>query len=190
MLYVGVCVSMYMYGRMEGQMYCLSVLACAHMHRTRMCGSMQHDEVWHIVVGDAALTVFQPCPRLYCYCLLWRETVSALQCGLHQPHAHMYSTCRSVLHMRLPTETVLFRNKKCKTNSKWIVLSTRYRDWHQFGCVILASFVWGMGSNLCIYWERWFPWVFTSDVCMHREFLHKEFQGLVFQFSVGDLVKE
>lgn len=60
MLYVGAD----MCGLIEGQMHSLSLIACAHMHCTRMCGCMQHAEVWHRVVDDAALPVFQTCPRI------------------------------------------------------------------------------------------------------------------------------
>lgn len=90
---------------------CLHVLTCTGQGCVGVC---QYDEVWHIVVGDVALTVFQPCPRVYCNCLLWSEIVSTLQCELYQPCAHMYSTCRSVLHMRQPAGIVLLRRKNVR----------------------------------------------------------------------------
>lgn len=186
---------MYMYDRMEGQVYCLSVLACAHMHRARMCGSVP---VWWSVAYSSWWCRANSIPTM---------SQSILQLPLMErdcQHSAVWAlpaSCSYVQHMSQCAAYAPARwdcspsTQKCKTNNTWIVLSVRYRKLHQFSCVILASFVRDMGSNLCTYWvgRRMIPLSFHPwcvHVCTHSKFLHKGYQGLVFQFSVGDLVKE
>lgn len=128
---------------MERQMYSLSVLACAHMHRTGTRGCVQHGE--DIVLGDAALTVFQLRPRLHCSCLVWREIVTTPQWACvwfaGQLYTHMYDTCCSMCAG--PLETFSPCNKFAKLTTYYSFICKM----HYFGSLNMAS----TASDLCLF---------------------------------------